>query len=129
MQSIILACIFCARLLAIQLFFFTIPELGIYELVLWKKAWSVQGELADIAKIEKQLIKELRESEKMNGIIPNSFDPFSGKEYRWSKNRSFIIYSIGIDAVDAEAIVKYDPTNGIYSYGDILYEIKNGNKP
>lgn len=49
------------------------------------------------------------------------FDPFSERPFRTKSNEDRLqVYSIGPDRIDNKLFQTYDPTNGLFSEGDIV---------
>ena len=57
-------------------------------------------------------------------------DPFTTKPFLTvERNNVKIYYSMGPDRIDHKAKVLYDPTNGIFSAGDIFLPINENKQP
>lgn len=71
------------------------------------------------------VIESIRDNITTSGAILDLKDPYSfSNEIRWfRKNSQIFIYSIGPDKINDLGLLKYDPTNGSFSRGDLIIGI------
>ena len=102
---------------------FVAPDVNIFESLLCKRRDDMYSLLI---KNRKSIINEISSKNNItSGTIDSIIDIYSGKSIRWKKSDSGIYsYSIGPDNFDNNIEITYDPTNGLYSAGDIVFKLE-----
>jgi hypothetical protein len=78
--------------------------------------WEQRSECLSEHEAKKKYLKLMKSIDDNKLDIDN--DPFSEKELKYLEQKN-IFYSIGPDRVDQRLKTIYDPTNGVFSAGDI----------
>ena len=111
------------------LYFTANADVGTFEtqfILRRRKTWE------DIEKISQNssIIESIKQNSRTSGTLPQNLDMYDGfNGYRWIKKGNVInLYSIGADQEDNFADIRYSPTNGTCSRGDLIYLIDIGNE-
>lgn len=75
------------------------------------------------------IISTISRNSHTSGTIDQYYDIYSADDVKWIKKDQYLfIYSIGPDQEDNFADIRYSPTNGTCSRGDLIYLIDIGNE-